>query len=211
MRSIKRYFPWIIVLILGWYIWQHREEWIRQEEKKKAAITNTNAVILTQIEALGKLELVRYNFQEVTEVKELGKEYFKIFKVEPDSKAILITQGEAVGCLDLTKMDVQDLSVNGDTLYVKLPDPELCYYKLNMEKTRLYSVETGVFANRDQFIQRSYQRAEEEIKKAALNSNILDQTRNNAHLILKPMLEKITGKVIVIRETIPPTSIEATG
>lgn len=208
MRRLKRYFPWLLILMMAWYIWSHQQDWIYKDENTERQIAQSNTVILGQIEALGKLELVRYNFQEVTEVKELGKEYFRIFKVEPDAKAILITQGEAVGCLDLTKMKIQDLSVTQDTVYIKLPDPEICYYKLNLDKTRLYSVETGFFTNRDKFIERAYQKAEEAIKQAALNSGILDQTQDNARILLKPMLEELTGRTVIIQETPPPVRLE---
>lgn len=209
MRRLKRYFPWLLAIFMAWYIWNHRQEWGNGTDGSRVTeVASRNTVILGQIEALGKLELVRYNFQEVTEVKELGKEYLKIFKVEPDAKAILITQGEAVGCLDLTRMTIRDLSVSEDTIYLKLPEPELCYYKLNLEKTRLYSVETGFFTDRDKFIERAYQRAEQEIKQAALNSNILEQTRDNAHLMLKPMLEKATGKTVIFQEEPPPVRLE---
>lgn len=211
MRRFKRYFPWLLVILLASYIWSHRHDWITKDENVESRIAQSNTMILGRIEALGKLELVRYNFQEVTEVKELGKEYFRIFKMEPDAKAILITQGEAVGCLDLTKMKVQDLSVTQDTLYVKLPDPEICYYKLNLDKTRLYSVETGFFTDRDKFIERAYQRAEQEIKQAALNSGILDQTRDNARILLKPLLEEMTGRTVIIQEEPPPVRLEKSG
>lgn len=212
MRRLKRYFPWLLVIIMVWYIWSNRHVLeIGNSHISGKEVVSSNTAILRKIEALGRLELVRYNFQEVTEVKELGKEYFRIFKVEPDAKAILITQGEAVGCIDLTKMKIQDISEAEDTLYIKLPDPELCYYKLNLEKTRLYSVETGFFTNRDKFIERAYQRAEQEIRKAALNSNILEQTRNNAYLMLRPMLEKMTGKTVIIQEEPPPVRLEKSG
>lgn len=208
IRRIKKYFPWLLILLLIWYIWDHREQWLKQKIIAERPLAQSNTMILGKIEALGKLELVKYNFQEVTELTELGKEYFKIFKVEPDSKAVLISQGEAVGCLDLTKMKVQDLSVMQDTIYIKLPEPELCYYKLNLDKTHIYSVQTGVFTDRDKFIERAYRKAEQNIKEAALSSGMMEQTRNNAHLLLKPMLEEMTGKVVIIRETPPPVRLE---
>ncbi len=208
IRRIKKYFPWLLILVLIWYIWDHRELWLKQKIAAERPLAQSNTMILGKIEAMGKLELVKYHFQEVTELNELGKEYFKIFKVEPDAKAVLISQGEAVGCLDLTKMKVQDLSVMQDTIYIKLPEPELCYYKLNLDKTRIYSVQTGVFTDRDKFIERAYRKAEQHIKEAALSSGIMEQTSDNARLLLKPMLEDITGKVIIFQETPPPVHLE---
>ncbi len=90
---------------------------------------------------------------------------------------------------------------------MRLPEPEICYYKLDLEKTRIYSVETGLFANRDQFISRAYRQAERQIKEAATNSGILDETEVNAQRILRPLLEELSGKTIIFTKKLPATRI----
>lgn len=163
--------------------------------------------LVTEIEALGKMELVKYRFQEVTEVKELSREFMNILKLDSDAKAVLITKGEAAGCLDLLKVSAEDVRITADTVWMRLPDPEICYYKLDLEQTRLYSVETGLFTDRDQFISRAYRQAEREIKNAATNSGILDETEVNAHRILRPMLEELSGKTVIFTKQLPAARI----
>ena len=199
--------PWLIVLVLGYLLWTHRDA-IRQAEADELPDIPPSTVLIERIEAMGKLELVKYSFQEVTEMKELSPSVLNLIKLDADSKAILISRGEAVGCVDLTKMTDRDISVVGDSVFIRLPPPELCYYKLNVNDTKLYSVETGLFANRDQFISRAYQQAEKNIEKAARKSDILRQSQYQAKMILRPLLEEVSGKTVIFTERLPDTRIE---
>ena len=204
---VRTVFPWLIILILGYLLWDHRDV-VWQKEETELPDIPLSTVLIERIEAMGKLELVKYNFQEITEMKELSPNVLSIIKLDADSKAILISKGEAVGCVDLTKMTERDIAVSGDSVFINLPSPELCYYKLNVKDTKLYSVETGLFANRDQFISRAYKQAEKNIKKAALDSDILKQSEYQAKVVLRPLLEEVSGKTIIFTERLPNTRIE---
>jgi hypothetical protein len=48
-------------------------------------------------------------------------------------------------------------------------------------------------------VQEAYRQAEKQIQKSALEMGILDQTKRNAEQILKPVLEKVSGKKIALR------------
>ena len=60
-------------------------------------------------------------------------------------------------------------------------------------------METGIFTNEKGFIEKAYQSAENQIKEAALNSGILLQTKQNAELVLKPILQELSGKAVILR------------
>ena len=204
---VRRLISLLILLGLPFFIGYHWKNWTNPPAP---APTNTEVttMLITEIEALGKMELVKYRFQEVTEVKELSKEFLNILKLDVDAKAVLITQGEAVGCIDMLKISAQDVRITQDTVWMHLPNPEICYYKLDMENTRLYSVETGFFTDRNAFISRAYQQAERQIRDAANESGILDETEVNAHRILRPMLEELSGRTVIFTEQLPETRIE---
>ncbi|MEQ8926292.1 MAG: DUF4230 domain-containing protein [Fulvivirga sp.] len=182
--------PWIGLLAIIIYLWQ-----TQASSEKPVEITNSS--ILREVESLGKLELVRYNFKEITELKKVSPEFWKIFKLGPDSKIALISEGSAVGCIDLTKLSEENIYHSSDTIYINLPKPELCYYKLDMSKTRIYSMQTNPMEDEKEFIRRAYQAAEDEIKQSALNSGIMENTLMNAELMLKPIIEKLTNKQVV--------------
>lgn len=199
IRLLLLIMPWIIIVVM--LVWNERSK----TEESTPTVTNTS--VITEIQSLGKLELVKYNFKEITELKELSQKYFKIFQLGPDSKIALISEGQAVGCIDLTKISEDDINILGDSLFVKLPEPEICYYKLDMSKTRIYSLQTNPLKDEKEFIQKAYKSAEEEIKEAALSSGILNQTRNNGELILRPLLEEISGKTVIFTQKPEETRI----
>ena len=191
IKELLRILPWILLLVVVFWWWQ------RDKSEQTAGTVINTSVMLQEVENLGKVELVRYNFKEITELTEVSKEYFNLFKLGPDQKIALISQGEAAGCIDFTKITKQDLWVSGDTVYVELPEPEICYYKLDLENTRIYSLQTNPMKEDGPFIQKAYKVAESEIRKAALSSGILDQTIINAEIILRPFLEEVSGRTVI--------------
>ncbi|MEI7581563.1 DUF4230 domain-containing protein [Runella sp.] len=181
-----------VVLIFGIIsIWEtyRTGRWFSFSGDKE--VQTTHAMVLEEIQALGKLELVRYNFKDIVE-------HEQIVQWMPNPKAVLIVQGEAVGCIDLTKITVSDITTESDTVVVHLPEPELCSYKIDHSKSKVYNTEYA-FMEEAQLVQEAYQQAEKQIQKSALEMGILDQTKRNAEQILKPVLEKVSGKKIALR------------
>ncbi|WP_394990254.1 DUF4230 domain-containing protein [Emticicia sp.] len=154
-------------------------------------IKTTHNMVLKEMTLLGKLELANFTFRDIVE-QELVRDYL------PNPKVILIVQGEAIGCIDLTKVKAEDVSSKDDTLIVHLPDPELCSYKIDHSKSKIYDTEYA-FMNEQSLMNEAYTRAEDKIKQSAIEMGILEQTKKNANLILKPLLENISGKKVVLQ------------
>jgi hypothetical protein len=150
-----------------------------------------HTVVLQEISSMGKLELVKYNFKDVVE-QEIVKTWL------PNAKAILIVQGEAIGCVDLTLLEIADITSDSETLVVNMPEPELCVFKIDHSKSRVYNTEYA-FNEEAKLVQEAYKQAEKQIQKSALDMGILDQTKENAKKILTPILEKASGKKVVIK------------
>lgn len=186
-----------MILVLA-AIWIYR--WFKSDSDEQAnQITIHHDLILERIEDLGKLELVKYHFKEITELEKLSKKYFKILQLGPDSKIALITTGEAVGCIDLTRIRRQDIFVDDEGVIITLPRPELCYYKIDLQKSRIYSLQTNPLLDERKFIEEAYRSAEQQIKQAALESGILYETEENAEKVLRPIFEEISGKNVYFR------------
>lgn len=158
---------------------------------KGGEVTTTHNIVLKEISDLGKLELVKYAYRDVVEQK-ISRDFL------PDPKAILIIQGEAVGCIDLKKVKQEDIVTHNDTLIVNLPKPEICYHKIDHSKSSVYHTEYA-FMNEGLLLEEAYKNAEEKILQSALESDILNQTKENANLVLKPLLENSTGKKVVLK------------
>jgi len=164
----------------------------KPSEENNAETVTDHTVVLQEITAMGKLELVKFNFKDIVE-HEVVKEWL------PNSRAVLIVSGEAIGCIDLTKVQLTDIVANQtDTLLIYLPEPELCVNKINHEQSKVYNVEYAMFEE-GKLISEAYAKAEKQIGTSALQMGILDQTRENAEKMLKPLLEKVSGKKVLLR------------
>ena len=194
MRFIRFFFRLTLfgLFIYGvYFFWQKFTE---LSEKAEPQVVTQHNTVLEEITAIGKLELVKYNFKDVVEHKEV-KNWM------PDSKAVLIVSGEAIGCIDLTKVQATDVVESGDTIIVYLPKAELCVYKINHDQTKVYDVQYA-FMDEARLVNDAFSAAEKQIQSSALQMGILDQTEANAEKILKPLLEKVSGKKVLLRHSL---------
>ena len=220
---LKRYklalvfIPWILLLIIL-LLWSLGIK-LPSFNNEIVEIQNTT-VIVERIEELGKLELVKYNFREIYDYQAISRgkinssTALKTYDFNPDLKVALIASGEAVGCIDLRNMDLNNIRISGDTLFFKIPAPEICYHKLDLEKSRVYDFErsgfwSNIFPNDDEVtkaVDNAYRAAEGQIRISALENGILEQTTLNAEKVLRPILEKIPGKIVVF--TFEPDNVK---
>jgi hypothetical protein len=208
-KAIIRIIPWIIVLVLLVFLWLRRLGNYATPEKTQFEST----LVLQEIEKLGKLELVKYNYKEVVEMENIAKRYLDLgyFYIPggQDQKAILIAQGEAVACIDLQKIKKEDIELRQDTLIVNLPQPEICYYKVNLQNSKFYDLKTSSDSKKaTDFVDEVYAKAESQIKEAALNSGILSDAKMMSNSVIKPFLENITGVTVVLNFSEKPDSIK---
>ncbi|PSR55046.1 DUF4230 domain-containing protein [Adhaeribacter arboris] len=186
---LKRLVPWILILIIGFFVWRKLESYFTSGKETVKITYNT---ILDKIDDLGNLELVRYNFKDVVEYEKEFSEWL------PNSKSVLIVAGEAVGCIDLRQVTAQDIVFTNDSVItVKLPEPQICYFKVDHNKSKVFAMQNTYFQDAE-LVDEGYKFAEKHIRQSALNSGILQQTAVNADKILKPLLESLTGKQVIL-------------
>lgn len=185
----------IIVLLLMLFIWF---KFLKPNEN---IVTTTihQSTILQEITSMGKLELVKYNLKDVVEYQKEQTSYQTINRFLPKARAVLIVSGEAIGCLDLTLVNPEDVYQGTDTLFVYLPHPELCVHKINHQNSKVYDVSNGYFVEQGQMVDEAYQAAEKQIFNSAIETGILEQTKENAYKILKPFLERVSSKKVVLK------------
>lgn len=177
-----RIFPWLVVLILGLVT-------MRNCGKSEVKSTTVHNVILEKVESLGKLELVRYKFKDIVE-HEMIRQWL------PDPKALLIVSGEAVGCIDLSQVKKEDISVVDTILTIRLPRPELCYYKIDHKNSKVYQTNYA-FLVEAQLVDEAYKKAEEELGNNALKAGILEQTKVSAEKVLTPFFAAFGYKKVI--------------
>jgi Protein of unknown function (DUF4230) len=186
MKYITQFIILIAIILASIIIWEKAKDF---ESFFKGESKVSQNLVLNQVTALGKIELVDYRFKDVVE-SELQKTLL------PNSKALLIISGQVIGCIDLTKIKAESFDYKADSLIIKLPSPEICTSKIDHSQSRVYDVSFFSLLDQSQLIDEAYKKAELQINDSALQLGILDQTKQNADKILKPMFEKISGKKI---------------
>ena len=148
----------------------------------------TKTLMLREVTSLGKLELVKYTFKDIVDYEQPNT-------FLPNANAVLIVEGEAIGCIDLSHVQPADIVTTGDSVTIKLPKPEICGWKINHDRSRVYDTRFS-FLNESQLVSDAYRQAERQIRQSALNGGILAQTRQNADRMLQPLLSRLSGKKV---------------
>lgn len=153
----------------------------------------TEDVMIEKITNMGKLELVKYSMKDVIEKKVTRT-------LLPDKRILFVAVGEVVGCIDLTKVAKEDIQSNKDSVTVTLPQPEICYSKLDHQRSKVYEL-SGVWlpSDRQAMIEDIYKQAEQRILQNAKEMDVLGKTKENASIIFQPILENIAGKKVSVR------------
>lgn len=195
-------YVWIIIAVLGIVIsvlaWEGLRNAVFPSEEPNTE--TTHSVVLEEIEALGRLELVKYTFRDVVEYT-VERNYL------PDSKVMLIVSGEAIGCVDFAKIQKGDITETDSRVIVTLPQPEICVTKINHQDTKVYDTQWTYF-DAANLTDKAYKEAEKEIMNIAMKTNILEQTEENAKQLLKPLFEQVSNKGVTIKFEVGGTGEE---
>jgi hypothetical protein len=93
----------------------------------------------------------------------------------------MIVRGEVVAGLDLSKVSDADIRVSGSSIRIRLPNAEIFSTRIDNNKTRVYSRETGLLVQADPNLETEVRRtAERDIQGAALEDGILKIAAENA-------------------------------
>ncbi len=179
MKLFFRLLPWLILVVAGYLF-------ISKKFSINTSVESKHQLLVDKIEAIGKLELVRYQISDVLEHK--NKTDFL-----PEASVLLIVKAEAVGCIDLTKITREDIDIEADTAVVNLPQPEICYVKIDHNNSRVYDTKMAFFREAD-LVDEAYKAAERQITAEVKKSTILTQTKTNATTVLKPIIEGLGYK-----------------
>jgi hypothetical protein len=153
------------------------------------------ATYIEEVRALARLESIQYSIEKVI-TAEIGQGSFGFLFGD---RMLFVAHGIVIAGVDLSKMNPQDLQLQGNTLYVRLPEPEIFIATLDNQKSYVYDRETGVLTHGDINLESTArQAAEEEIKKAAVEDGILEQARQNAEAFMQQFLGTLGYDQVVI-------------
>ena len=147
--------------------------------EEKPPRTTTGPVVVEGIQELDQLATVRWT-ESVPVTRESGGDILdRLFNGE---KVLVIATGEVEAGVNLADIGKNDMSVNGETVTINLPEPEILSATLDEEKTRVYDRDFSPLNVRpdDDLVEAARKQAVEKIEGAARENEILDTAEQNA-------------------------------
>jgi hypothetical protein len=155
--------------------------------------------IIEQVQALARLETIRYTVEKVITAETNQGVLGPLF----GDRLLFVAHGYVIAGIDMGKITPDDLRLVGAVLNVRLPAAEVLVATVDNDKSYVYDRQTGLFSKGDPNLETlARQVAEQEITKGALEDGILDQANANAQTYLRWFFETLGYKQV---NFVPPT------
>jgi hypothetical protein len=164
----------VLILIIVMGLWS-----IGNFFSKKPYTFNTSSqTVIKQIQSLNRLETASFTIEKIIDAHTNGNAFQQFLFGD---KLLLIAEGKVIAGFDLSQVKSSDVHVNGTTLQVTLPKPEILTTTLDNQNTRVYDRTTGLLSKGQPDLEsQARESAVETIRQAACQGNILDEASKNA-------------------------------
>ena len=141
--------------------------------------TTTGPVVVEGIQELDQLASVRWT-ESVLVTRESGGTDLE--RTLTGERVLLVATGDVEAGVNLAELGEDDVRVDGETVTIRLPEPEVLSVSLDEEETRVYDRDFGPlnFRPDDGLVEEARDVALDKLEKAARDEDILDQAEQNA-------------------------------
>ena len=141
--------------------------------------TTTGPVVVEGIQDLNRLATVRWT-ESVLVTRESGGTGLEQFFA--GERVLLVAVGEVEAGVDLSVLGEDDVRVEGESVTIRLPEPEVFSASLDEDETGVYDRDFGPLNLRpdDELVEEARAEAESRVEEAARESGILDTAETNA-------------------------------
>jgi hypothetical protein len=148
--------------------------------QERPARTTTSPVVVEGVRELDRLATVRVT-ESILVTRESGSEN-ALDRLFSGEKVLLVATGDVEAGVDLSEVGEDDVRVEGETVTIRLPEPEVLSASLDEEKTRVYDRDYGPLNLRpdDDLVEEARAEAEERIEAAARENGVLKTAETNA-------------------------------
>jgi hypothetical protein len=146
---------------------------------EKPPRTTTGPVVVEGIQKLDQLATVRWTGSVPVTRESGGDIWDRVFDGE---KVLLIATGKVEAGVDLGDIHKDDVSVDGDTVTIELPEAEILSASLDEKTTRVYDRDFSPlnFRPDDDLVRKARLRAVGKLEATARENGILDTAEGNA-------------------------------
>jgi hypothetical protein len=152
--------------------------------------------VVNQIQKLARLETVMYTLENVIEG---GHENLVLPDFLTGDRILLIGHGEVIAGVDLSRVGPNDVIIHGKSITLRIPKPQILSTRIDNQKTRVFSRQTGILVPVDPNLETEVRReAETQLREAALRDGILAAAEQNARATLTTLLQGFGFETITL-------------
>lgn len=145
------------------------------------------ATLLQQVQTVSELVTVKYVIEKVVILEDV-----KWIAGLGESRVLLLAHGVVKAGIDLEKIQPGDLEVNGKTISIKLPPPQITEAYLDERQTRVIERTTGILRTFDKDLEQNARiHALSDIRRAARNGDILKEADARARTQLSTLFKQL--------------------
>jgi hypothetical protein len=161
-------------------------------------------VLLQSMQDLSLFVAARGNFQVVVDYRE-DRAYVPAFI--SSYHVLFVGQGSVDAYVDFANLDEDAITVSpdGTEVTITLPEPQLSEVRLDVNESRIYSLDEGLFENIRDLVSEDvnrqgqlYQLAVDKIATAARESELLERARENTRIKLEGMMRALGFERVTI-------------
>lgn len=163
--------------------------WLSNQRGNQISINRNRTAVVHQVQELGRLETTSFTIEKIIE-GESGGNFFQ--RLLTGDKILFIAHGNVIAGIDLTKLADNDVRVSKEQVDITLPAPEIFFTNLDNQQSRVYDRTQGFLSQgNDQLETEVRQAAEEEIRNAACEADILSAANENAKKQITALLSAL--------------------
>jgi hypothetical protein len=152
--------------------------------------TPTPIVVITHVNDLGRLETTEFAMRTVIDLQNESANLWQ--DLFGSDGLMLIAEGEVVAGFDLEQVTEENITVQGKSVQIILPAPEILYSRIDNERTYVYERKTGLLVPPDQTLEgRARQLAEESLVEWAIERNIFEAAETAGRLKIENLLRSL--------------------
>jgi GNAT superfamily N-acetyltransferase len=163
--------------------------------------TPTPIVVINEIKELGRLETTEYAMKTIIDLSNEPDNLWE--QIVGSDQLMLVAEGEVVAGFELDKILEDDITVEGTSVRIVLPAPEILYSRIDNKRTQVYERRTGLFVPPDISLEgRARQLAEEALTEWATERGIHDRAKSAGVTRIENLLRSLgfTDITIVVKE-----------
>ncbi len=160
-------------------------------------VDTSRPTVVRQIQQLHRLETVVFGMDKIVSG---GWESRYLPRFLAGERLLLIVYGEVTAGVDLGRIGPSDVSLEEGRIQLTIPRAEVFSTRVDNDRTRVYSRETGLFTRVDPNLESDVRReAERQVRQAAMDNGILKVAETNARSTLTSFLQGLGFEHPVVR------------